>query len=142
MVKQQGHNNFLFGGKFFFFKDNPLPIFEANLDKIGLLEPSIAKEIVITSSFIKSAINQIDLIGNHNINNQKINIDSAIYDLSLAVISIAEAKKALDYTIIKLEKVINEYSKKLSNPFPNIDNEILIGLGKSVETIPANTIDT
>lgn len=107
-----------------------------NLDKLGRLEPNITREVIITANFIKSAINQIDLIGKHNNQKTKMPIEYALYDMSLAVITTDEAMKALNYIIPKLENLIRHYSTQMSSPFSEISDQILEKAGKKIDKTP------
>lgn len=73
-----------FDGTYFFFKDEILPVYRGNIDKIGLLDPNVAQMVVVTSSLIVSAIRQIELVGEKNLKIETINIDEAEYITFLA----------------------------------------------------------
>ncbi len=117
-VIDQGNNYYVCNDKYFTFPFDVIPIFHANLDKIGLLSPDVLECITITSSLIKSAVIQVEQVGIYNLENREICSKKLLFDNSLAVQSMSRAIESTSKTINLLEVYITIYNGKLSEPEP------------------------
>jgi len=111
----RGEKEFEFNGIYFFFKDEILPVYNSNTNKIGLLDPNVAEVVVITASLITTAVRQIELVGEKNINRSVTNIDDANYALILALKATSQAINSIDTCNKKLEELICKNHRRLSS---------------------------
>ncbi len=102
-------------GSRFFFKDEILPIYYRNANKIGLLDPNVAKLVVITASLIISAIRQIELVSEKNLKNESLPIKEANYIIFLAITSVSQALSSIDICNKVLKEVIDVNYSRLSS---------------------------